>query len=79
MRLVRGGLGLLSGLNADEAAVTAPVNEFYMTGNERKERVVFALAHVFAGLVLRPALAHENRSCVDKLAAEALYAQPLSV
>lgn len=79
MQLVRGGLGLRSGLNADEAAVTAPVNEFYMTGNEREERVVFALAHVFAGLVLRPALAHENRARVDQLAAEALDAQPLSV
>ena len=79
MQLVRGGLGLLRGLNADEAAVTAPVNEFYMTGDERKERVVLPLAHVFAGLVLGSALAHENRARVDELAAEALDAQPLSV
>jgi hypothetical protein len=79
MQLVRGGLGLRSGLNADEAAVTAPVNEFYMTGDEREERVVLTLAHVFAGLVLRPALSYEDRACIDQLAAEALDAQPLSV
>ena len=79
MQLVYGGLGLPSGLNADEAAVTAPVEKFYVTGDEREKSVVLALAHVFAGLVLRPALAHENRACVDELAAEALDAQPLSV
>src|SRR6266850_1398374 len=77
MQLVRGGLGLLCGLNADEAAVTAPVEKFHIAGDEREKRVVLALAHIFAGLVLRPALAHENRACVDQLAAEALDAQPL--
>jgi hypothetical protein len=79
MQSVYGGLGLLSRLNADEAAVTAPVEKLYVAGDEREERIVLALAHVFAGLVLRPALAHENRACVDELAAEALDAQPLSV
>ena len=79
MQSVRGGLGLFGRLYADEAAVTAPVNEFYMTGDERKERIVLPLAHVFAGLMLRPSLAHENRARVDELAAKALDAQPLSV
>jgi len=79
MQLVRGGLGLLCGLNADEAAMTPPVEKFYVTSDEREERVILALANVFAGLVLCPALADENRACVDELAAEALDAQSLPV
>jgi hypothetical protein len=67
------------GLDADEAAVAATVLKPDVAGYEREESVVFALADVFAGLVLGAALAHENRAGVDELAAEALYAEPLSV
>jgi hypothetical protein len=70
---------LLVGLDADEAAMAAPVRELHVPGDEREERVVLALANVFAGLVPRAALAHENRASVDELASEALYAEPLSV
>jgi hypothetical protein len=73
------GFGLLGRLDADEAAVTAFVFKLDVAGDESEERVVLALADVFAGLVLRAALAHENRACIDELPAEALYAQPLSV
>jgi hypothetical protein len=68
-----------SWLDADEAAVASTVRELHDPGDESEKRVVFALAYVFAGLVARAALAHENRACVDELSAEALYAQPLSV
>jgi hypothetical protein len=70
---------LLGGLDADIAAVSAPVRELHVAGYEREKRVVLALADVFAGLVPRAALTHKNRACVDELPAEALYAQPLSV
>jgi hypothetical protein len=78
--LIRGGgFGGGGGLDADEAAVAATILEFDVAGDEREERVVFALADVFAGLMLGAALADENRASVDELAAEALYAEPLSV
>jgi hypothetical protein len=73
------GLGLHSWLDADETPVPASVSELNDAGDESEERVVLALTNVFAGLVARTALAHENRACVDELSAEAFYAQPLSV
>jgi hypothetical protein len=73
------GLGLRSWLNADETAVPAPVRELNDAGDESEERVVLALANIFASLVARAALAHEDRARVNKLSAEALYTQPLSV
>lgn len=79
MQLVRGGLGLLSRQDADEAAVTAPVLELHEASNHREERVVLALPDVFPGLVLGAALTHQDRASVDQLSAEALDAQPLPV
>src|SRR5438132_586555 len=79
IQLVRGGLGLLCGRDADEAAVTALVLELHESGNHCEERVVLALTDVLSGLVLRAALAHQNRAGVDQLSAKALDAQPLSV
>lgn len=67
------------GLDADEAAVPAPVLEFHVAGDHCEKRVVFALADVFAGLMLRAALPHQNRASIDELPAEALYSEPLSV
>jgi hypothetical protein len=72
-------LGLLVWLDADEAAMAALVRELHIAGDKREERVVLALANVFSSLVPRTALAYENRASVDELAAEALYAEPLSV
>jgi hypothetical protein len=66
-------------LDADEAAMPAPVCELHVTGDERKERVILALADVLARLVACAALAHENGARIDELTAEALYAQPLTV
>src|SRR6202045_5113802 len=43
MQLVRGGLGLLSRQDADEAAVTAPVLELPEASNHCEERVVLSL------------------------------------
>src|SRR6266849_488959 len=79
MQLVRGGLGLLSRQDTDEAAVTAPVLELHEASNHREERVVLALPDVFSGLVLGAALAHQDRAGVDQLPAEALDSQPLAV
>jgi hypothetical protein len=79
MQLVRGGLSLLSGSYANEAAVAAPVFELYEARNKREERVVLALTDVFSRLVLGAALAHQNGAGIDELPAEALDAQPLTV
>ena len=67
------------GNDADEASATAFVFELDVAGDERKKRVVLALPDVFAGLVLRAALANDNRACVNELAAKTLYAEPLTV
>ena len=48
-------------------------------GNFRKQRVVFAPANVFAGLERRAALAHNDGTARDQLAAEYLHAEPLRV
>lgn len=71
--------GLFGWFHADKAAVPAFVLEFHVAGNESEQRVVLALAHVFAGLVPGAALPHQNCARIDELPAEALYAQPLSV
>ena len=68
-----------SGDDADEAAATALVFELHMTGDERKQRVILTLPDILAGLVLRAALADENRARVNELASETLYAKPLTV
>src|SRR5258708_37616115 len=67
------------GSHADEASTAAAVFKLDVPGDQREERVVLALADVFAGLVFGAALANQNRACVDQLAAEALYSQPLAV
>src|SRR2546421_9093741 len=79
LQLVCCGLGLLCGRDADKAAVTALVFELHESFNHCEERVVLALTEVLSGLMLRAALAHQNRAGVDELSAEALDAQPLSV
>ena len=75
----RDGFGLFGRLDADEAPVTALVLELDDASDQREKRVVFALADVDAGLVLGAALANQNRAGVDEFAAEALYAEPLTV
>src|SRR5215475_13749083 len=61
--------------DANKPPATALVFELHMAGDEREQRVVLALTHVFAGLMLRAPLANENRACIDELAAETLYAK----
>src|SRR4029077_16348780 len=46
-------LDLLVWLDADEAAMAALVGELHIAGDKREERVVLALANVFASLVPR--------------------------
>jgi hypothetical protein len=72
-------VGGLSGSYADEAATAATVFKLDVTGDEREERVVLALTDIFTGLVLGAALANQNGAGIDKLSAEALYAEPLAV
>jgi len=71
--LIRGGN------DADEAPATALVFELHVAGDKREQRIVFALPDVFSCLVLGAALANDDRTCVDELAAEPLYAKPLTV
>lgn len=70
---------MLDRLNGDESAVAPTVEKFDVAGDQREKGVVLALTDVFAGLVPRAALAHQDRASVDELSAEALDAQPLSV
>src|SRR5713226_3627460 len=77
--LVRGGVGLLGRLNADEAAVTAFVLKLHEAGNHGVKRVVLTLTDVFSGLVLGTTLPYQDGAGVDQLPAEALDAQPLAV
>ena len=71
--------GLLSRLNADEAAMTATVLKLHNSSDQSEQRVVLPLPDIFASLVLGPALPHKNRACVHKLPAKSLHAEPLSV
>jgi hypothetical protein len=75
----RDGFGLLSRLDADEASVTALILELDDSSDQREKSVVFALAHVDAGLVLGAALANQDGSGVHEFAAETLYAEALTV
>ena len=78
-QLIRCGLGLLCGRDADKAAVTALVFKLHESGDHGEERVVFPLTDVFSRLMLRAALPHQNGARVDELPAKPLDAQPLSV
>jgi hypothetical protein len=62
-----------------EAAVLALILEADDTVYFGEEGVVFAAAHVCAGLERGPALADDDASTEDRLASEDLDAQPLSV
>jgi len=70
---------LLCGLDADEAAGAAFVFELDDAGDLGEKRVVLADADVHAGLKLCAALAHENGSAADQLAAEPLHTQTLRI
>jgi len=72
------GLGF-DGVDVDEAAVTALVDELDVASDEREERVVLALTDVFARLVFRAALTDDDGASIDELAPEALDAKPLTV
>src|SRR5215470_15061466 len=65
--------------HADEAATAPAVFELDVPGDQREQRVVLALPHVFARLVPGAALANQNGARVHQLPAEALHAQPLAV
>ena len=65
--------------DADKTSTAAAVFELDVPGNEREQSIIFALADIFARLVLGAALANQNRASIDQLASEALYAEPLAV
>src|SRR5437660_12262001 len=79
LQLVCCGLGLLCGRDADKAAVTAFVLELHESGNHCEQRLVFAVADVFAALMLGAALTHQNCARVDHVHAEAAAERPVSV
>jgi hypothetical protein len=70
---------VLRRMNADEAPVPPFVFKLHDTGDQRKQRVVFALSDVNASLMLRAALPHQNCPGVYVLPAKPLYSKSLSV
>jgi hypothetical protein len=72
-------LGGFGWRDADEASTAAAVFELDVPGNEREQSIIFALADIFARLVLGAALANQNRARIDQLPSEALYAEALAV
>jgi hypothetical protein len=48
-------------------------------GDEREQRIIFALSDVDASLVLRATLPNQDGPGIDELSAESLYSEPLSV
>src|ERR1700730_2722937 len=68
---------LLRGEDADVAAVLALVLKQHDAIYEREQRVILAAAHIEARFVACAALANQDRTRVDQLAAEAFHAQPL--
>ena len=72
-----GGLGV--SFDADVFAHAAAVFEFYDAGDFGEECIVLAPADIFAGLDACAALAHDDRTAGNQLAAESLYTEPLRV
>ena len=63
--------------HTNESSVPALIFELHEPGHQRVQRIVLALPNIYARLVLRSALANQNRPGINKLPAEALDAQPL--
>src|SRR5271165_6849491 len=72
-------LGLPRRRHTDKASPVALILELHIPLHQRKQGVILTLGHVFAGLVLRSALPHQNRTGIHQLPAKTLYSQPLSV
>jgi hypothetical protein len=70
---------LLSRVHADEPPVPTLILELHDAGDQRKEGVIFALSDIHAGLMLGPALTHQNGAGIHVLPAKSLDAQPLSM
>jgi len=49
------------------------------SGDQREQRVIFALSDVDASLVLRATLPNQDGPGVNELSAESLYSESLSV
>jgi hypothetical protein len=80
--LVRGSrsrLSLLRRTHADETSVPPLILKLHDAGDEREQRVVFALSDADSSLMLRAALSNQDRPRVHQLAAKPLYSKPLSV
>src|SRR5688500_3871516 len=63
----------------DRLALRTLLRVLHVARGSREQRVVLADAHVHAGMEARAALANEDRSRVDELAAEGLQAQALAL
>jgi hypothetical protein len=72
-------LGLFSRMNADKPPVPPLILKLHDARDQREQRVVFSLSYADASLVLRAALAHQNRPSVHELTAKPLHSKPLSV
>jgi len=80
--LVRGlGLGYFSRHrnNRYERAVVAAFLELHGAINQRKQRVVFAHAHVGTSVVLSAALTHDDVASDEGLTTEDFYAEALAM
>ena len=73
------GLLLVEGKNADLAAMRAVIGKLHLARHLRKQRVVFAPAHVQSRLEAASALADEDRAAWDDVAVVALDAEPLRI
>src|SRR5262249_32197174 len=70
---------LFGGLDTDELPLASTIAEVNHAGDFREQRVVLAETDVLAGFDASAALANDNRSAGDQLAAKGLHAQPLRV
>ena len=59
MQLICGGLGLLGGLDADEAAETTAILKLHEARDHGVQRVVLAVTDIFARLMLGAAFVEE--------------------
>jgi hypothetical protein len=70
---------VLRRMNADKAPVPPSVRKLHDSGNQREQRVVFALSDADACLMLGAALPNQDSARVHELTAKPLYSESLSV
>jgi hypothetical protein len=66
-------------MNADVSPMPSLIFKLHDPGDQREQRIVFTLPDVDASLVFRATLPNQDGPGVDKLSAESLYSESLSV